>query len=337
MRALVLAGGTGSRMRPLTHSRPKQLIPVAGRPILDHVLAAVRAAGVLDVGVIVGTGAAADQIRRHVGDGSGLGLRAVCLTQERPLGLAHAVRTARPFLGGDDFLVYLGDNLLAEGISEAAARFRRERPAGHLLVQKVADPRAFGVAELDATGRVRRVAEKPAEPVSDLALTGVSFFTPALHAAIAAIRPSTRGELELTDAAQWLVGRGARVTAEEYGGYWKDIGSVPDVLAANRRVLDGVVVAPTARIIGGRIEGPAVIGPGAVVENCHLGPYVAIGAGCHVRDSRISDSVLFDDVRVLSVPELTGSVLGRAAVVRGHGPGPIRLVVGDDSMVDLTA
>lgn len=351
MKALVLAGGSGTRLRPFSHSLPKQLIPVANRAVLSYVLGNVRAAGVTEVGIIVSRGAEA--IRDALGDGASHGLRLTYLTQPRPLGLAHAVRVARPFLGADEFVVHLGDNMLADGIADTVARFRRDRPAAQLVVQKVADPRAFGVVELDARGRVRRLVEKPPEPRSDLALVGVYVFTAALHAAVDAITPSARGELELTDAVQWLIDRGADVRADEYAGFWKDVGTVADVLECNRYVLGGqpgriagrvdahstvgpaVVVEAGARIVRSRLDGPAIVGAGALVKESHLGPHVAIGAGCRVQGSGIADSVLLDGASVTAVPHLTGSILGRGAVVTGGAPAGQRLILGDHATVRL--
>ncbi|MFE6856422.1 sugar phosphate nucleotidyltransferase, partial [Streptomyces sp. NPDC057674] len=224
MKALVLSGGSGTRLRPFSYSMPKQLIPIINKPVLEHVLDNVRALGIVDVGVIVGD--RGPQIAAAIGDGSRLGLDITYIPQDAPRGLAHTVAVARDFLGDDDFLMYLGDNMLPDGIEEIAADFAAERPAAQLLVHKVADPRAFGVAELGPDGTVERLVEKPAVPRSDLALIGVYFFTPAIHEAVAAIEPSARGELEITDAVQWLVERGAAVRASRYEGYWKDTGRV---------------------------------------------------------------------------------------------------------------
>ncbi|MGW4941993.1 glucose-1-phosphate thymidylyltransferase [Actinoplanes sp. NPDC004185] len=351
MKALVLAGGSGTRLRPFSHSLPKQLIPVANRAVLSYVLGNVRAAGVTEVGIIVSNGAEA--IRQAFGDGADHGMRLTYLTQSQPLGLAHAVRVARPFLGVDDFVVHLGDNMLADGIAETVARFRRDRPAAHLVVQKVADPRAFGVVELDARARVRRLVEKPSEPRSDLALVGVYVFTAAVHAAVDAITPSARGELELTDAVQWLVDRGADVRADEYAGFWKDVGTVADVLECNRYMLGGqwgridgrvdthstigpgVVVEAGASVVRSRIQGPAIVGAGALVEDSLLGPHTAVGAGCRVRGSEVADSVLLEGASVTAVLRLVGSILGRGAVVTGGGSAGHRLVLGDHGAVTL--
>lgn len=355
MKALVLSGGAGTRLRPFSHSMPKQLIPVASRPVLAHVIDNIRAIGVTEVGIVVGDWA--QEIRAALGDGSGLGVRLTYIHQVEPLGLAHCVLLARDFLGDEDFVMYLGDNMLPDGIAGIADSFHRRRPAAHLLVHKVPDARDFGVVELDANGQVRQLVEKPRHPRSDLALIGVYFFTAAIHPAVAAIRPSARGEMEITHAIQWLVSAGAAVRATEYSGYWKDTGRVEDVLECNRHLLERlssriagtvdrasvlhgpVVVAAGARVLGSRIEGPAIIGAGSVVEQCHIGPHTSIGRDCELRDSRLGYSILLDGATVLGVRGLHGSLVGRSATVRAapQSPSRHRLIVGDHSRVEVAA
>ncbi|GHF08477.1 glucose-1-phosphate thymidylyltransferase [Streptomyces fumanus] len=351
MKALVLSGGMGARLRPLTYSTPKQLVPVAGKAVLEHVIDNILAAGITDIGVIVGD--RAEQIREVIGDGSRFGARITYIRQAQPLGLAHCVLIAREFLGADDFLMYLGDNVLPEGITDIARTFAAHRPDAQLVVQKVADPRAFGVAEVDASATVTGLAEKPAVPRSDLALIGVYFFTPAIHRAVDRIRPSARGELEITDAVQWLVENGARVKASEYLGFWADAGNADAVLECNRRLLDEVsprrlgevddaseltgpvVLAPGARVVRSRVEGPAFIGPGSLVEDSRIGRYTAIGGNCTVRHTRIEDSIVQDGSSLSHLDGLSASLIGRAASVtaaRRH-----RLIVGDDSRVEVAS
>ncbi|OKI07180.1 glucose-1-phosphate thymidylyltransferase [Streptomyces sp. CB02923] len=352
MKALVLSGGTGTRLRPFTYSMPKQLIPIAGKPVLRHVLENLRKAAVTDIGIVV------DSRDRHIaaalGDGSDLGVRLTYLRQERPLGLAHCVALGRDFLGAEDFVLYLGDTMLPAGIGAPAAEFAARRPAARLVVQKVPDPRRFGVAELDADGAVLRVTEKPDRPRSDLALVGVYFFTAAIHRAVAATGPGPRGEREITDAVQWLITAGAEVRAGEYDGYWRDTGRVEDVLACNRRLLEdvrpavagavdaasrltgAVVVEAGARVTGSRIEGPALVGAGTVVEDSRVGPYTALGRDCVLRRAGIEDSVTLDGVTIDRVGGLHGSLIGRAARV-GPGDGRHRLVVGDDTRIEVAA
>ncbi|WP_086560950.1 glucose-1-phosphate thymidylyltransferase [Streptomyces africanus] len=351
MKALVLSGGMGTRLRPFTYSTPKQLIPVAGKAVLEHVIDNILAAGITDIGVVVGP--RADQIREVIGDGSRFGARITYIPQAQPLGLAHCVLIAREFLGDDDFLMYLGDNVLPEGITEIARAFAAQRPDAQIVVQKVADPRAFGVAEVDASATVTGLAEKPAVPRSDLALIGVYFFTPAIHRAVGRIRPSARGELEITDAIQWLVKNGGCVKASEYLGFWADTGNVDAVLECNRRLLDElspqrlgevddasdlcgpVVLAPGARVVRSRIEGPAFIGPGSVVEDSHIGRYTAIGGDCTVRHTLMEDSIVQDGSSLSDLRGLSGSLIGRTASVtatRRH-----RLIVGDHSRVEVAS
>ncbi|GAA3971125.1 glucose-1-phosphate thymidylyltransferase [Thermobifida alba] len=352
MKALVLSGGLGTRLRPFSHSMPKQLIPVANRPVLEHVLDDVRALGVAEVGLVVGE--RAEQIEETVGDGSRFGLRVTYLYQEKPLGLAHCVLLARDFLGEDDFVTYLGDNVLPDGVAEIAREFRESRPAAQVVVQKVQDPRAFGVVELGADGTVLRLVEKPEEPRSDLALVGVYFFTPAIHEAVAAVEPSARGELEITDALQWLVDHGRPVRVGEYDGFWRDAGDVEGVLECNRRLLDRmrpavhgevddasvltgpVVVEHGARVLRSRIEGPAVIGSGSVVEDSGVGRHTSIGRNCVLRGAAVTGSIILDGAELAGVRRLHGSVIGRGASVSAAGAGR-RLVVGDHSDVEVEA
>lgn len=352
MKALVLSGGTGARLRPLTHSMPKQLVPLANKPVLRYCLETIRETGVTEVGIIVGRHAA--EVAAALGDGSDLGLRLTYLHQEAPLGLAHCVLVAADFLGGEDFLMYLGDNMLIGGIAEIAEEFRATRPDAKVLVVKVPDPQHYGVAELDPDGRVLALAEKPAVPRSDLALMGVYFFTAAIHEAVRRIGPSARGELEITDAIQWLVEQGRPVLAQEYGGYWKDTGKVADLLECNRIVMDrltadvrgqvdgdsvltgAVVVEPGARVTGSRLTGPVVVAAGAVVRDSRVGPYTALARGSEVIGSWIEDSIVLDDASIRGVSGIHGSLIGRSAVVR-TGDDRHRLLVGDHSRIEVAA
>lgn len=355
MKALLLAGGTGSRLRPFTHTGAKQLLPIANRPVLFYALEALAAAGITETGVVVG--AHEQEIRRAAGDGSAFGLNLTYLRQDQPLGLAHAVRVARDFLADDDFLLYLGDNYLPEGVTGFLRRARAQPAAARLLLTRVADPSAFGVAELDDTdGRVVNLEEKPEQPRSDLALVGVYAFTPAVHEAVRAISPSARGEWEITHAVQWMIDRGLTVRAETTAAPWRDTGSVDDMLEANRHVLDTlpggiegkvdaastvrgrVLVAEGAVVRGSHITGPAVIGAGTVVTGSSIGPYTAVGEDCRIEDSAIAHSVLLPGARVAGAGRIEDSLIGRGATVvtgprlsRSH-----RLVIGDHSKVHLT-
>ncbi|HUZ23251.1 MAG TPA: glucose-1-phosphate thymidylyltransferase [Streptosporangiaceae bacterium] len=352
MKALVLSGGSGVRLRPFSYSMPKQLIPIANRPVLEHVLGNIRALGVTEIALVVGDWAA--EIAEAVGDGSRFGAHITYIRQDRPLGLAHAVLLARPFLAEDDFVMYLGDNILQDGVVEIAEEFRASRPAAHIVVHEVPDPRAYGVAEVDADGVVQRLVEKPAQPGSRLAIVGVYFFTAAIHEAVTAIACSARGELEITDAIQWLVSHGAEVRAREYSGFWKDAGRVEDVLECNRRLLGelrpaiagqvdasselrGAVVEPGARVVRSRIEGPAIIGANTLIEDSHIGPNTSIGRDCVLRGTDLADSVVLDGTSISAVSGLHGCLIGRSASIGPRGDGEIRhrIVVGDHARIEI--
>lgn len=353
MRALVLAGGAGTRLRPITYTSAKQLVPVAGKPILFYGLEQIAAAGITDVGIVVGDTQA--EIEAAVGDGSAFGLQVTYLRQEAPLGLAHAVLTAEAFLDGDDFVMFLGDNLIEGGIEELVAAFEAERPAAQLLLKRVRDPERFGVAVLDADGAVERLVEKPADPPSDLALVGVYLFTPAILDAARAIEPSWRGELEITDAIQRLVDAGEPVRASEVTGWWLDTGKKDELLDANRIVLGGVerqvdgeldadsevvgavVLAPGASLVRSTVRGPAVIGAGTQLVDAYVGPFTSIGADCRLERCELEHSVVMDGCSVTDVPRLEGSLLGRGVTIErtGRRPAAHRLLLGDHSHLEL--
>ncbi|MEU8032353.1 glucose-1-phosphate thymidylyltransferase [Streptomyces sp. NPDC049099] len=354
MKALVLSGGLGSRLRPFSHSMPKQLIPVAGRPVLAHVVTSLKDMGVVDIGVVVGD--RGDEIASALGDGSSLGVRITYVRQDEPRGLAHCILVAREFLGDDDFVMYLGDNMLADGVQDIADAFRTRRPSAQIVVHKVPDPREFGVAEVDEDGRVLVLTEKPARPRTDLAVIGVYFFTAAVHEAVAAITPSARGELEITDALQWMVDRGADVRARVYSGFWKDTGRIEDVLECNRELLDRlapslrgevdgaselegpVVIEEGARVIRSRLTGPVIIGAGAVVRDSVVGPHTAVGGGCVLDTADVRNSILLDGATLRRVGGVRASVIGRDATVSSTGFARCgRLVVGDHSSVEVAA
>jgi len=356
MKALVLAGGSGTRLRPITYTSAKQLVPLANKPILFFGLESIAAAGIREVGIIVGDTHA--DIESAVGDGSRFGLDVTYLRQDEPRGLAHAVLIARDFLAGDPFVMYLGDNLVVGGIERFVRAFEESSPDALVLVTKVANPEQFGVAELDPDGRVVRLVEKPADPASDLALVGVYIFDTAVHEAVRAIRPSARGELEITEAIQWLVDAGRSVSTEILTTPWIDTGKLQDLLEANRIVLERLETGPTAvegavdpesqvsgpvvleagaSLLRSTVRGPVVVGAGTRIEDSFVGPYTSIGAGCTVRDSSVEHAVLMDGAEIDGVERLCDSLVGRGASVRRvhERPPALRLHIGDHSEVRL--
>ncbi|MFF4413278.1 glucose-1-phosphate thymidylyltransferase [Streptosporangium sp. NPDC001559] len=355
MKALVLAGGSGTRLRPITHTSAKQLVPVANKPVLFYGLEAIAAAGIREIGIVVGDTQA--EIEAAVGDGSALGLQVTYLRQQAPLGLAHAVLIARDYLGEDDFVMYLGDNFIVGGIGGVVDRFTQDRPDAQIMLTQVGDPRQFGVAELDGDGRVVGLEEKPAEPKSDLALVGVYLFTPLIHRAVAELKPSWRGELEITDAIQWLIERGHRVESSVISGYWKDTGNVTDMLEVNRLVLESletrlegrvddvseligrVVVEPGAVVERSRIVGPAIIGAGARILDSYVGPFTSIAADCVVDGSEIEYSIVLPRASISGVSRIEASLIGHDVEVTPapNTPRAHRLVLGDHSKVQISS
>jgi glucose-1-phosphate thymidylyltransferase len=353
MKALVLSGGSGTRLRPITHTSAKQLVPVGNKPVLFYGLEAIAEAGITEVGIVVGETEA--EIRRAVGDGSRFGLRVTYLRQEAPLGLAHGVLIARDFLGDEDFLLFLGDNFIVGGIADIVAGFRASPADALLLLTEVPDPGRFGVAELGPDGRIVGIEEKPQRPKSDLALVGVYLFGPAIHRAVRAIAPSARGELEISDAVQWLLDAGLDVRSTVITGYWKDTGNVDDMLEANRTVLEGlehgvegevdgdteiigrVRIASGAIVKGTRIVGPAIIGTGARIVDSYIGPFTSIGDGVRVEDSEIEYSIVLDGSTIQGVRPIEASLVGRAVEVTpaARTRAAHRLVLGDYSRVRI--
>jgi len=354
VKGLVLAGGSGSRLRPITHTSAKQLVPVANKPILFYGLEQIRAAGVTEVGII--TGDTGPEIRAAVGDGSAFGLEVTYIPQDAPLGLAHAVLTAEPFLGDDDFVMFLGDNLIEGGIRHVVEAFERDKPAAQLLLKRVPDPQRFGIAVLDADGGIERLVEKPKDPPSDLALVGVYLFTSAILDAARRIQPSWRGELEITDAIQLLVEEGRPVRASLVEGWWLDTGKKDELLEANRVVLstlkgrvDGeldadssvtpdVVVEAGARLVRSHIRGPAIIGAGTVLEDVFIGPFTSVAADCHLERCEVEYSVLMERCILRDVPRMEGSLLGRdVRITRAERrPAAHRFLLGDHADIEIT-
>ncbi len=354
LKGLILSGGKGTRLRPITYTSAKQLVPVANKPVLFYGIEAMAAAGIEQVGIIIApeTG---DEIRGAAGDGSRFGVEITYIVQDEPGGLAHAVLTAEPFLGAASFVMHLGDNLLQGGIAELVNKFRSDQPEAMILLTAVPDPENYGVAELGPDGGVMRLVEKPSEPASDLALVGVYMFTPTIHEAARAIEPSARGELEITDAIQWLVDGGKRVESHVVRGWWKDTGRLDDMLEANRLILetierrvegelidsqvDGrVIVEVGARLQRATVRGPAVIGSGAVLRDAYIGPYTAVGAGCVIENAEVEHSILLESSSVRGLEgRMESSLLGKNVAISrdDRQPRAYRFMVGDNSEIGI--
>jgi glucose-1-phosphate thymidylyltransferase len=353
LKGLILSGGKGTRLRPLTHTSAKQLVPVANKPVLFYGLEAMANAGIRDVGIVVApeTGG---EIRAAAGDGSSFGLRVTYIEQKEPLGLAHAVLTAEDFLAQSPFVMYLGDNLLKDGIDDLVETFRSEEPDALILLTPVPDPEHYGVAEL-RDGRVSRLVEKPQEPATDLALVGVYMFTPHVFEAARAITPSGRGELEITDAIQQLVDRGLRVDPHIVHGWWKDTGQVADMLEANRLILDDleeridgelvdsrvegrVVIEAGARLERATVRGPAMVGRGSRISNAYIGPYTAIGEDVAIDRAELEHSIVLSGSTIRDLEyRIEASLIGKDVQI-GRGPAlpkAYRFVVGDSAEIQI--
>ncbi len=359
LKGLILSGGRGTRLRPITHTSAKQLVPVANKPVLFYGIEAMAEAGIEQVGIIIApeTGG---EIEAAVGDGASFGVGVTYIVQDEPLGLAHAVLTAEPFLGESPFVMYLGDNLLQGGIADLVAAFREHQPDALILLTEVPDPENYGVAELGAAepgrvGRVVRLAEKPSEPASDLALVGVYMFTATIHDAARAISPSPRGELEITDAIQHMVDAGMRVEPHVVRGWWKDTGRLEDMLEANRLILDNLIERVDGELVdsqvdgrvvierGARLErtvvrGPAIIGADVRLRDCYVGPYTAIGEGCTISGAEVEHSILLSGCTIDGLDgRMESSLLGRNVTVRRgeRQPRAYRFMVGDNSDISI--
>ena len=354
LKGLVLAGGKGSRLRPLTATGAKQLVPVANKPVLFYALEQLVEAGIDEIGIITGDTAA--QVEAAVGDGARFGANVTYLPQAAPLGLAHAIVTARDWLGESAFCMFLGDNFLMGGIADHTRRFAEADWAGQILLKRVADPAAFGVAVLGGDGRVERLVEKPREALSDLAVIGVYYLGPEVHAVTPRLVPSARGELEITDAIQWLIDAGHEVRSSLVAAEWIDTGKKDDVLEANRLVLatlrrrvDGdvdpdttlvgaVVVEAGAQVRGSTVRGPAIIGAGTKIVDSYVGPFTAIGEDCDLSSCEVEHSIVLDRSTIRGVPQrIADSLIGREVVLERSPlkPQAIRLMLGDHSVVGV--
>jgi glucose-1-phosphate thymidylyltransferase len=353
LKGLILAGGRGTRLRPITYTSAKQLVPVANKPVLFYGIESLAAAGIQEIGIIIApeTG---DEIREAAGDGSQFGVEITYIEQDEPRGLAHAVLTAEPFLGDAPFVMYLGDNLLRDGIIDLVDAFRAQEPDALILLTQVPDPEHYGVAELDGE-KVTRLVEKPKEPVSDLALVGVYMFTPAIHDAARAIEPSWRNELEITDAIQRLIDTGLRVDPHIVRGWWKDTGQVQDMLDANRLILDDlrervdgelvdsrvegrVVIEAGAKLERATVRGPAVIGAGSRLVDAYIGPYSAIGENVTIEGAEVEYSIVLSGSSIRHLEgRIEASLIGRNVAIRRSPamPKAYRFVAGDNAEIEI--
>ena len=356
MKALILSGGKGTRLRPLTYTGAKQLVPVANKPILWYGIESIVAAGITDIGIIISpeTG---EEIRQTTGNGEQFGAKITYIRQDQPAGLAHAVKTAQSFLGDSPFIMYLGDNLIEDDLSPFLESFHQQSLDALILLRKVSNPSAFGVAKVDETGKVLYLVEKPKEPPSNLALVGIYFFAPTIHQAIASIQPSGRGELEITDAIQELINQNKAVEANKLLGWWLDTGKKDDLLEANRIILDTcleialqgeidansqvigrVQIGQGSKIINSTIRGPVIIGENCHIENCFIGPYSSIANGTKLIDADIEHSVILKDATIIGIHQrIVDSVIGRRAKleIAPQRPKALRFMIGDDSHVEL--
>jgi len=352
MKALVLSGGKGTRLRPLTFTTAKQLIPVANKPILGYVLDHVSQAGIKDVGVIIAPETGLD-VKNYVKDGSPWNVKVTYIPQE-PLGLAHAVRTAERFLGEDDFVMYLGDNLIGKGVEALVDRFTNENLDALILLKEVDDPTRFGIAVLDDKDNVVKLIEKPKTPPSKLALVGVYIFSNKVYKAIDAIKPSWRGELEITDAIQEMINQRSKVKAEKLKTWWLDTGKKDDILFANAKILDEyvkqevkgevveskiegrVTIQENAKIFNSTIRGPSIIGENCIVQNSFIGPYTSVGNHAQIIESSIEYSVILENAIVQETERIEESLIGRnAKIIKNQKHKTLKLNIGDYSEVEI--
>lgn len=356
MKALILSGGKGTRLRPITHTGAKQLVPIANKPIIFYVIENIVATGIKEIGIIISpeTGSS---IKKTVGDGDKWDVNIKYIVQQNPKGLAHAVSVARDFLGNSSFLMYLGDNLLGEGVQQFCEKFNKEKPDALILLKQVKNPSSFGVAQVNKKGEVEKLEEKPEIPKSDLALVGVYLFSPEIHKIIDNLKPSQRGELEITDAIQRLIDKKKIVVSYTIKDWWLDTGKKDDLLEANTIVLDelierniegivsedssvnGRVVLPSnSKIINSEIRGPVIIGENVTIENSFIGPFTSIGNGGQIKYSGIEHCVILDNCKISEIDELKDSLIGKRSVLaknNSRSKNALRLMLGDDSIVEV--
>lgn len=353
-KGLILSGGNGTRLRPITYTGAKQLVPIANKPILFYGIESMVEAGITDMGIVVGT--TADEIKKAVGDGSKFGASITYIHQHSPLGLAHCVSTAADFLGDSDFIMYLGDNMLQKSIRDfyEPIFYAEKKPSASILVKKVDNPENFGVAEIDEKGKLVSLEEKPANPKSNLAMVGVYFFTSDIHIAISRTEMSARGEFEITDAIQNLIDDGKIVTCHKLDGWWIDTGKKDPLLECNRLVLDtiernirpnplstftadGRVEIGIANIFNSRIVGPVSISDSCLIKNSYIGPYTSIGPNCIIENTEIQNSVLLGNNVIKDVGRISDSLIGRGACVNKSNskPSALKLMISDQSVVEV--
>jgi glucose-1-phosphate thymidylyltransferase len=351
MKALILSGGHGTRLRPITHSQQKQLIPVANKPILFYPIEDVIEAGSQEIGIVVGPNK--DQVINAV-TSVDWDANIQFIYQGSPRGLAHAILVAQDFLGDEEFIMYLGDNIVKGGIVQHAEKFSRLQPESLVLLTRVNEPQRFGVAQLDGDGRVVKLVEKPSAPPSDLALAGIYFFNPMIKEACKAIRPSWRDELEITDAIQWLIDNGYKVEASLVDGWWKDTGKAEDILEANRLILDDIqpqmrsplrnslvhgraVIGSSCLIENSTIKGPCIIGNNCCISNSYIGPYTSINDDCNIEGTEIEDSVILAGCTISNAGRILESLIGKNVRIKENSSKPTgnKFVVGDNSDILL--
>ncbi|MTI80118.1 MAG: glucose-1-phosphate thymidylyltransferase [Firmicutes bacterium] len=354
MKGLILSGGKGSRLRPLTHTSAKQLIPVANKPILFYAIESLKEAGITDIGIIVGE--TKTEVMKEVGDGSNWGVNITYIEQEAPLGLAHAVKIAENYICNEPFVMFLGDNLIREGIKNFVSKFQCNKPNSLILLSEVDQPQHFGVAVLK-NGKISQLVEKPEVPPSNLALVGVYIFDKNIFKAVNRIKPSWRNELEITDAIQWLVENGYNVEPHLVSGWWKDTGKPEDIIEANRLILENIntkisgyvcdnssvqgraIIEKGARIINSIIRGPVVIGKDSVITNSYIGPFSSISNQVNIINSEIECSIVLEKSIIKDIPSrIDQSLVGRKVTITSSSSKPqtLQLIIGDNSKATVS-
>lgn len=352
MKALITAGGHGTRLRPITHTQNKHLIPIANKLMLDYALEYVHKVNIIDVAIIINAGD--DSIKSEFGDGSSRNIKITYIPQDAPLGLAHVVKISEKFIGNSPFIFYLGDNILVGGVSKFVSEFNKAGSNCHLALSKVPDPNRFGVAEI-RDNKIVGIEEKPSVPKSNLAVTGIYIYDNNIFEAVNNIKPSARGELEISDAHQYLLDKGYHISYTEITGWWKDTGKPSDLLAANRLVLDNIddkreglitnteisgnlISGKNVKIIDSKIDGPVIIGDGSIIKNAHIAPHTAIGNRCEIINSEVGYSIIMSDSKIRNVTDkITGSLLGNDVQIIGNhkDQSAHRFILGDQSRIEV--